>query len=279
MNSKATPPLIMGILNITPDSFSDGGQYNKPEEAVQRALEMLEEGADIIDIGGESTRPGAESVSSKEQIKRVVAVIEGIRKTTDALISIDTTHVEVARAALNTGANWINDVSAGEDALLGSKKNGSEEMLLLAAEMNVPIVLMHRQGVSRTMQDDPQYDDVVQEVCDYLQERASIAIKNGVPEENIILDPGIGFGKLLDHNLALMADLSALVALDYPVLLGSSRKRFLGEIIKEDDPEKRIAATCATTALGVNAGVEIFRVHDVIENRHAADIAWAVKNA
>ena len=269
-------PLIMGILNVTPDSFSDGGQHNKPEQAITRALQMFGQGADIIDIGGESTRPGAKSVSAKEQIQRVIPVIKEIRKYGEALISIDTTNGEVARAALDAGANWINDVSAGEDSLLG---DGTEEMLQLAAETNAPIILMHRQGMSHTMQDDPQYDDVVQEVCDYLQERASIAIKNGVSEENIILDPGIGFGKLLDHNLALMANLSTLVALNFPVMLGSSRKRFLGEITKEDDPENRIAATCATTALGVEAGVGIFRVHDVIENRHAADISWEIKNA
>ena len=269
--------MIMGILNVTPDSFSDGGQHNTPKLAVARAVEMVEQGADIIDIGGESTRPGAKDVSTQEQIDRVIPVIEGIRasknsKAKNIIISIDTTDYQVAKRALEAGANWINDISAGEDSA-----DGSEQMIKLAADKSCPIVLMHRQGKSDRMQDNPQYDDVCLEVKQYLQERAQLALDSGVTKNNIILDPGIGFGKLLDHNLALLADLSSLVALGFPVLLGTSRKRFIGELLDQDDPKERIIGTCATTALGVDTGVKIFRVHDVIENKQAMDVAFAIK--
>ena len=266
----------MGILNVTPDSFSDGGQHNSPKQAIARALEMINQGADIIDIGGESTRPGAKVVSAQEQIDRVMPVIEGIRhcadnNTKDIIISIDTTDYHVAKQALKAGANWINDISAGEDSA-----GGTEQMIKLAADKKVPIILMHRQGMSDRMQDNPQYDDVCAEVKSYLQERAELALKSGVTKDNIILDPGIGFGKLLKHNLALLADLNALVAFGYSVLLGTSRKRFLGELLVQDDPQQRVIGTCATTALGVQAGVQIFRVHDVIENKQAMDVAWSI---
>lgn len=277
MTIKKTEPQIMGILNVTPDSFSDGGQHYQTEVAIKRAFEMQAEGASIIDIGGESTRPGAEEVSADEQIARVVPVIEGIRQQDkDITISVDTTSNKVAEAAIDAGANWINDISAGEDSI---NADGYEEVLRLAAKKRVPIVLMHRQGKSKTMQDAPFYDDVCAEVKQYLQERAEQALKAGIAKDNIILDPGIGFGKLLEHNLALLADLESLVKLGYPVLLGTSRKRFIGEISGEDNPEMRVAGTCATTALGVQAGVQIFRVHDVKDNKQAMDIAWRVKLA
>ena len=294
MTSQNKRPLIMGILNVTPDSFSDGGQYNKLDQAIDRAREMLEQGADIIDIGGESTRPGADSISTNEQIDRVVPVIEGIRKkiSEKAIISVDTTDYQVALAALEAGANWINDVSAGEDArnidsgIDSDTDNSIEPMLELAAEKQTPIVLMHRKGKSSTMQDAPSYQNVSLEVKNYLNERASLALKMGIKKDNIIIDPGIGFGKLLQHNLALLSDLESLVALGFPVLLGTSRKRFIGEICNnfndesnDNKPEQRVAGTCATTSLAVNQGVKIFRVHDVAENRQAADIAWAIKNS
>jgi len=263
--------MIMGILNVTPDSFSDGGKHNTPKAAINRAFEMQKQGADIIDIGGESTRPGAEHVSVEEQINRVIPVIRGIREQDkQLLISVDTTQYAVAEAAINAGANWINDISAGED---------DDRILTLSADKNTPIVLMHRQGQSNKMQDNPVYDNVVKEVNEYLQNRAQQALDRGVAKNNIILDPGIGFGKLLDHNLQLLSGLDSLVAMGYPVLLGTSRKRFLGEILNEDDPEKRVAGTCATTALGVHAGAHIFRVHDVIENKQAMDVAWQIKQA
>ncbi len=262
-------PLIMGILNVTPDSFSDGGQHSTPAKAINRAIEMANQGASIIDIGGESTRPDAKEVSTQEQLERVMPVIEGIRKSSikDIIISIDTTDYQVAKQALEAGANWINDISAGE---------ASDRMIALAAEKNSPIILMHRQGKSDRMQKNPAYDDVCLEVREYLQGRAQLALDTGVNKQNIILDPGIGFGKNLNHNLELLADLESLVSLGYQVLLGASRKRFLGEILGENDPMQRVAGTCATTALGVQAGVQIFRVHDVVENKQAMDVAWAI---
>lgn len=265
----------MGILNVTPDSFSDGGQHNKPVSAINRAIEMFKQGASIVDIGGESTRPGAKEVTTQEQLDRVIPVIEGIRKSSikDVIISIDTTDYHVAEQALKAGANWINDISAGEDS-----ESGSDQMIALAKANTCPIILMHRKGKSDRMQDNPTYDDVCLEVKAYLQERAQLALNAGVKKENIILDPGIGFGKTLDHNLNLLADLESLVSLGFSILLGTSRKRFLGEILGEDDPIQRVAATCATTALGVQAGVQIFRVHDVIENKQAMDVAWAIQN-
>lgn len=269
----------MGILNVTPDSFSDGGKYNQLEQALERVTAMLEQGADIIDIGGESTRPGAESISANEQINRVIPVIKAIRSkfSEKVTISVDTTDYKVAHSAIEAGADWINDVSAGEDAY--NKQTGREKMLELAASKNVPIVLMHRKGKSSTMQDAPYYENITQEVYTYLNGRASLALEMGIKKKNIILDPGIGFGKLLSHNLTLLADLQNLVKLGFPVLLGASRKRFIGEICNVDMPEQRIAGTCATTALAVSQGVKIFRVHDVFENRQAADIAWEIKNA
>jgi dihydropteroate synthase len=266
-------PLIMGILNVTPDSFSDGGRHMARDAAVGRALEMLREGADIIDVGGESTRPGAEPVSVREQQRRVVDVIKAIRDaTTDAppILSIDTTSDLVAEAALDAGAGWINDTSAGRD---------SPDMLALAAERGVPLVLMHRQGVPRTMQESPRYRDVVAEVREFLLGRAAVAIAAGVAADRILIDPGIGFGKRRAHNLALLAGLSELVGLGYPVLLGASRKRFMGALCDETHPTRLVHATTATTALGVAVGVRVFRVHDVAANRQAADVAYAIHTA
>jgi len=269
--NRIEKPMIMGVLNVTPDSFSDGGQHNKPEAAIKRAFEMHQNGADIIDIGGESTRPGADSIASDEQIARVIPVIEGIRRQDkQILISVDTTANKVAEVALDAGANWINDISAGEDSI---------EILHLAAKKQCPIVLMHRQGKSKNMQDAPYYDDVCKEVFEYLQSRAQLAIDLGIAKHNIMLDPGIGFGKSFEHNMTLMNNLDSLVNFKYPILLGTSRKRFLGEITGEDNPAKRAVATSATTAIGVNAGVQIFRVHDIKENKQALDVAWAIKNA
>jgi dihydropteroate synthase len=265
-------PLIMGILNATPDSFSDGGQFLDVERAVAHGLAMAEEGADIIDVGGESTRPGSQRILAEEQIRRVVGVIRGLRAQlpAGAAISIDTSLGAVARAALDAGADIINDVSAGRD---------DPAMFRLAAEWGVPIVLMHMQGDPATMQDNPQYQDAPAEVASFLAERAQVAMAAGVEKSSIILDPGIGFGKLKEHNLALLANLDRLVALGYPVLLGASRKRFMGSICKVESPEALMPATCATTALGVMAGIAIFRVHDVCANRQAADVALAIRNA
>ena len=265
-------PLIMGILNVTPDSFSDGGKYSGVNAALHQVELMLAEGVDIVDIGGESTRPGAEPVAASEQIQRVVPVIEAIRQcvASDILISIDTTLSEVAKAALDAGANIINDVSGGR---------ADEAILTLAAQTGVPIILMHSQGSPKTMQDSPHYEDVVQEVIDALKQSIDAALKAGVKKEAIAIDPGIGFGKRKQDNLDLLAHLDTLVALGFPVLLGTSRKRFMGTICDVTEPSELVTATAVTTALGVMAGVQMFRVHDVKENRQAADVAWAIKQS
>ena len=268
MFSELKKPLIIGILNVTPDSFSDGGKFNHLENALEHAQSMLLDGATIIDIGGESTRPNSDSVSSDEQIERVLPIIKAIRQHSDVLISIDTTSSLVAEAALNAGANIINDVSAGKN---------DPKMFTLAAQKNVPIVLMHAQGTPKTMQENPYYENVVQDVISALMEHANEAIKAGVRKENIVLDIGIGFGKRKQDNLDLLAHLADFVALGFPVLLGTSRKRFMGMICDVSEPAELVTATAVTTALGVMAGVQLFRVHDVKENKQALDVAWAIK--
>jgi len=264
-------PLIMGILNITPDSFSDGGKFTDVPAALAQTQSMLAEGVDIIDIGGESTRPGSLPVTAAEQIKRVIPVIRAIRTFNPVIpISIDTTLSDVAAAAIEAGATIINDVSAGA---------GDAAMLPLAAATHTPIILMHAQGTPQTMQDNPCYGDVVAEVLNALQERISAALAAGVEPHTIAIDPGIGFGKRKQDNLALLAHLPDFVALGYPVLLGTSRKRFMGNICNVTEPAELVTATAVTTALGVMAGVGMFRVHDVQANRQAADVAWAIKQA
>ncbi|WP_374089850.1 dihydropteroate synthase [Methylomicrobium lacus] len=264
-------PLIMGILNVTPDSFSDGGKYSTVEAAVAQVEKMLADGADIIDIGGESTRPGSDPVPASDQIRRVVPVIEAIKGlSAKLLISIDTTLAEVAGAAIGAGADMINDVSGG---------TGDAKMLTLAARRDVPIVLMHSQGTPKTMQDNPYYDEVVGEVVAVLRERVEAALAAGIKKERIIVDPGIGFGKRRQDNIDLLAHLDAFVGLGFPVLLGTSRKRFMGSLCHVEEPAELVTATAVTTALGVMAGVKLFRVHDVKENRQAADVAWAIRQS
>ncbi|MEQ1559373.1 MAG: dihydropteroate synthase [Methyloglobulus sp.] len=261
-------PLIMGILNVTPDSFSDGGKYIHIDSALRQVEQVLAGGADIIDIGGESTRPGAEPVSSEEQIQRVVPVISAIVKQfPGATISIDTTLSTVAEAALIAGATLINDVSAGQH---------DPAILSLAAKYDAPIILMHSQGSPKTMQDNPHYTNVITEVIDFLKARITAAVNAGIAKENILIDPGIGFGKRKQDNLDLLANLEQFVALGYPVLLGTSRKRFMGSLCNVAEPSGLVNATVATTVLGIMAGVKVFRVHDVKENRQAADVAWAI---
>lgn len=272
MFNTITKPLIMGILNVTPDSFSDGGKYTNIESALEQVRVMVSEGVDIIDIGGESTRPGSQSVAENEQITRVVPVIAAIRSSfpDTLLISIDTTLSAVAKAALDAGANIINDISAGQ---------GDKQILTVASEYQVPIILMHMQGTPQTMQDNPYYDDVVAEISDALQQRVDEALAAGIKKENIAVDPGIGFGKRKQDNIDLLANLSQIVELGYPVLLGTSRKRFMGSLCAVSEPTELVTATAVTTALGVIDGVQMFRVHDVKENRQAADVAWAIKHA
>ena len=261
----------MGILNVTPDSFSDGGHFIDPEAALHQAQQMLADGADSIDIGGESTRPGALPVSAADQIARVVPVIQALRQHHPQLtISIDTRSHLVAEAALLAGANWINDVSAGLDDPL---------MLGFAADSGAPIIMMHKQGTPETMQINPHYDNVVLEVKHHLTERIQAALAAGIQPHHIAIDPGIGFGKRKQDNLSLLAHLTDLLALGYPILLGTSRKRFMGSICQVDTPSELVTATAVTTALGVHAGVMLFRVHDVKANRQAADVAWAIQQA
>ena len=263
-------PLIMGILNVTPDSFSDGGRYVSTRDAVARGLEMIDEGADIIDIGGESTRPGSERVDAVEQKRRVLDVISALSQeiTSDVLISIDTTLSDVAEAALDAGAGFVNDVTGGTD---------DADLMKLVAERNVPYCIMHMQGRPDNMQDNPSYENTAKEVKEFLVAQALKMQDLGLSKNNIILDPGIGFGKRTQHNLELLKQLDQICENGYSVLLGTSRKRFMGEVCATEDPAQRMPATCATTALGVVAGAKIFRVHDVWQNRQAADVSYAIK--
>ena len=264
-------PLLMGILTVTPDSFSDGGRFMDLGAACAAAERMVAEGADIIDIGAESTRPGAQAVDAQTQIERLVPVITALlaRLPATTMLSVDTRSVEVARAALRAGARVVNDVTAG----------GAAGMVDTVAEHGAALVLMHMQGTPATMQSDPRYLDVVAEVRDFLSRRAAVAERAGIPRTHIALDPGIGFGKTRTHNLRLLSALGEFVACGYAVLLGTSRKRFMGAVCSETDPHELLGATCATTALGVAAGVRILRVHDVKANRQAADVAWAIQEA
>ncbi len=264
-------PLLMGILNVTPDSFSDGGRLVDVEAACRWAEAMVADGADIIDVGGESSRPGALAVTPAVQLQRVLPVISELRRRLPASVSlsVDTRSVEVAQVVLQGGATIINDISAGHEP----------GMFATVAAHGAGLVLMHMQGSPATMQDEPRYGDVVVEVCAFLRARADAAEAAGIARTNIALDPGIGFGKTRSHNLRLLAMLEELVACGYAVLLGTSRKRFMAAICNETNPLELVGATCATTALGVAAGARIFRVHDVKANRQAADVAWAIKAA
>jgi dihydropteroate synthase len=248
--------LVMGILNVTPDSFSDGGQFASMDAAAERALEMEAEGADIIDIGGESTRPGAQPVSPAEEQARTIPVIEKIRAYSGVPISIDTMKAAVAEQALEAGANIINDVSALE---------ADEAMSGVAAAYKAGVVLMHKKGNPQTMQDDPAYDDVVGEVCAYLQSRRAFALGHGIGEQQIVVDPGIGFGKTYEHNLELLKNIPALAATGMPLLIGASRKRFIGQLLEQENPVGRCAGSLGVAAWSVLHGAHILRVHDVIE--------------
>lgn len=249
-------PLVMGVLNITPDSFSDGGEFVKVDKAVDHALAMIKDGAAIIDVGPESSRPGAKPVSQEDQISRAIPVIQKLAGKISAPISIDTPSVEVAGAALKAGAGMINDISGAED----------EDMIELAVKFDVPIALMHMQGTPGTMQDDPVYENVVEEVLEFLLERAAKCRAAGMNKEMIFIDPGIGFGKTLEHNIRLMKNLHKFSASGYRILLGASRKRFLGEITGKENPGDRLAGTLASTAIAAMQKVGIVRVHDVAEN-------------
>jgi len=260
--------LIMGILNTTPDSFSDGGRFLSLETAVVRGLQMVAEGADIIDIGGESTRPGAKPVQTLEEIERTVPIIGKLREKTDALISIDTRKTDVARAALAAGADIINDISALSDP----------DMAAVAAETGAGLVLMHMLGTPETMQNDPCYDDVVSNVRNFLEERMAFAIERGVAPEQICLDPGIGFGKTDEHNLALLRGIPALAAAGRPVLIGASRKSFIGRMTGRERPDDRLAGSLAAAAFAILRGAQILRVHDVKESCDTASLVDTLRS-
>jgi len=259
--------MIMGVLNVTPDSFSDGGEFFATDAAIAGGIKMALEGADIIDVGGESTRPGAEPVSVKEELQRVVPVIEKLRAKINISISIDTSKPEVASAALDAGASIINDITAGR---------GDEKMLPLAAERKAGIVLMHMQGEPRTMQKNPHYKDVVAEVADFFRQQYGRALECGVDPMTIAFDPGIGFGKTLEHNLTLLKNLERLRVHDRPLVVGVSRKSFLGKLTNSSEMSTRAAPTIALTGILRVRGADILRVHDVKENVAALRAAEAV---
>jgi dihydropteroate synthase len=260
--------VVVGILNVTPDSFSDGGDFFDPEAAAEHAAAMLDEGADMLDVGGESTRPGSDPVSQEEEIRRVVPVLKRILSVRpEAVISVDTYRSGTAKAALEAGASLVNDVTA---------LRGDPGMVSLIEEAACPVILMHMQGEPKTMQKEPNYQDVVREVRDFLAERAEYAVAAGVRLENIIVDPGIGFGKNFEHNLALLRNLDALVDLGFPVLIGTSRKSFVERITGAQEARDRVFGTVATTVLAFEQGATFFRVHDVRANRQALAVAEAV---
>lgn len=266
LNNRDTP-LVMGILNVTPDSFSDGGRFNRPDTAIERVRRMIGEGADIIDIGGESTRPGAPAVSEEEELQRVIPVIEAIRHESEIPVSVDTSKPGVMRQAVAAGAGLINDVRALQEA-------GALEA---AAELGVPVCLMHMQGQPRTMQANPQYDDVVAEVRAFLLARADACRAAGIGEQNIILDPGFGFGKTVKHNLTLFRHLDRLVEAGYPVMVGVSRKSMIGKLLNDRPVEGRLAASVGLATLAAWLGAAILRVHDVQETVDALAMCRAVR--
>ena len=255
--------LIMGILNITPDSFFDGGRYDTFKRAVERGLRLVDEGADVLDIGGESTRPGSQSVPTQQELDRVVPVIEALHAKTDVILSIDTTKAVVAREAIAAGATVVNDISA---------LRFDPEMARIVAGSGAFVVLMHMLGTPDTMQVDPVYSDVIQEIWGFLEARLRAAMDAGIPQDRILLDPGVGFGKRLEHNLDILRNVWRFAELGPPILIGLSRKSFLGAILDASEDE-RLSGTIAANAAAVLNGADALRVHDVKEGRQAADVA------
>jgi dihydropteroate synthase len=258
----------MGVLNVTPDSFSDGGRFIEPAAAIEHARRMIDDGASIIDVGGESTRPGSFPVEPEEQIRRVVPVIKALSEL-NAIVSIDTTSAAVAQAALDVGASMINDISAGRD---------DPTMFDVAVRRKVPLVLMHMAGTPRTMQDAPGYENVAAEVKSFLLERANVAVRAGVEPHRVLLDVGIGFGKTLEHNLQVLRLYDQFVGLGYATVLGVSRKRFLGDLTGRADPSDRLMASASAVAAGVLRGADIVRVHDVAPMLDVVHVAAALRN-
>lgn len=259
---------LMGVLNVTPDSFSDGGEFNTIETALRQAQLLVEAGADLLDVGGQSTRPQAEDVSLAEELQRVVPVIQAIRQAGLSIpISVDTTKAAVARAAVAAGADLINDISG---AIF------DPDMLTTVADLQVPIVLMHLRGTPKTMQQLTDYDDVVAAIAEFLQQRVAAALAAGMARDRIMLDPGIGFAKTFDQNLEILRRLPELAQLGLPLLVGTSRKRFIGHLLDQPDPKQRVWGTAATCCAAIAGGADILRVHDVAELRDVCRVADAI---
>jgi dihydropteroate synthase len=261
--------LVAGILNVTPDSFSDGGRHFNPDAAVERAIEMTRQGADIIDIGGESSRPGSQPVALDEERARVLPVLRRLRGLSDIPVSVDTTKAALAREALQAGADIVNDITA---------LRGDPDMAAVVAEFGAGIVLMHMRGEPKTMQRDVHYEDVVGEVAAFLEERIAFALSAGIARESLCVDPGVGFGKKLEHNLALIAATPRFVAFGFPVYLGMSRKAFIG-VLTGDPVESRLEGGIAAAAAAALLGAHVVRVHDVAETRKALAVADALRSA
>lgn len=259
-------PLLMGIVNVTPDSFFDGGRFCEPERAVVHALRLVEEGADLLDIGAESTRPGSHPVDAREERRRLIPVVTAITKAVSVPVSVDTSKAEVARAAIDEGAVMINDVTA---------LRGDRAMVDVVADTEAALVLMHMQGIPETMQNAPHYDDVVREVAQFLVDRACFAIERGVSKDRIVVDPGIGFGKSLSDNLDLLANLHVFAELGFPLLIGPSRKGFIGQLTQQS-VEGRAWGTAGVVALAVEQGANILRLHDVAPMKDVIKVADAI---
>jgi len=256
-------PRIMGIVNVTPDSFSDGGQFDSVERAVDHALRLVDEGADILDLGGESTRPGSDPVPVEEELRRVIPVLEKLRDRTEAVISVDTRKARVMQEAADAGADILNDVSA-----LTFDENAMEA----AVESGLPVMLMHAQGDPKTMNDNPEYTDVVLDVFDFLERRIAACEAAGIPRSRVVADPGIGFGKHLHHNIAVLSAMSLYHGLGVPVLLGASRKKLIGQLCDVPEASQRVPGSIAAALSAVAQGVQIVRVHDVAETRQALSV-------
>lgn len=258
---------LMGVLNITPDSFSDGGDYNNLEAAFQRAAALVEAGADILDVGGQSTRPGAKQISPEAELERVIPIIKRIRKHLNVPISVDTTRAEIAQQAVQAGADLVNDISGGTfDAA----------MLTTVAALEVPIILMHIRGTPETMQQLTDYEDLVGDIIAVLRERIAAAEKAGIARSRLLIDPGIGFGKTAEQNLELLRQLDQFQTLGVPILVGTSRKSFIGKILNQDDPKQRVWGTASTCCAAIAQGADLLRVHDLPEMWEASRVADAI---
>ncbi|CCQ51171.1 dihydropteroate synthase [Crocosphaera watsonii WH 8501] len=258
---------LMGILNVTPDSFSDGGQFNSLETALEQAKNMIDSGADIIDIGGQSTRPGAEEITLEEELKRVIPIIKHLRQYSSIPISIDTTRSAVAQAAIKAGADIVNDISGG---------TFDEKMLSTVASLQVPIIIMHIRGTPKTMQQKTDYDDLINDIVNWLNTQIKQAIEAGIEQDNIIIDPGIGFAKNYQQNIELLKNLSSFHALGCPMLVGVSRKSFIGHILGKKDPQKRVWGTAAACCHAIASKTDILRVHDVPEIKDIIKVSDAL---